>query len=69
MQRLGMLLMFLYIDYMLTTTQLQSWEVIAAFNVFIELLLFALPVWLVWNLKTELSKRVTVVAVFGLRLP
>ena len=48
---------------------LLSWQVITAFNVLIETLLFALPVWLVWDLQTDLSRKMTVIAVFALRLP
>ena len=46
-----------------------SWEAITAVNVFIELILFALPIWLVWGLQTDTSRKITVVAVFSLRLP
>jgi hypothetical protein len=46
-----------------------AWEVITAFNVAIEVLIFAMPVWLVWDLQTDLSKKVTVVLVFSMRLP
>ncbi|USW54166.1 hypothetical protein Slin15195_G074850 [Septoria linicola] len=48
---------------------LLSWQVITAFNVIIEALLFALPVWLVWNLQTAIARKIVVVAVFALRLP
>ncbi|CAK1363244.1 unnamed protein product [Cercospora beticola] len=47
----------------------RSWQIITAFNIIIEILLFAMPVWLVYNLQTELSKKVTVISVFSLRLP
>ncbi|KAM3420288.1 hypothetical protein BST61_g3574 [Cercospora zeina] len=47
----------------------RSWQIITAFNVIIEVLLFAMPVWLVYGLQTTLSKKLTVVAVFSLRLP
>lgn len=36
---------------------------------FIEILLFAMPIWLVWGLQTDLMRKFTVVAVFSLRLP
>lgn len=69
MRKLGMLLVESHLNDVLKVLQLLAWKVITAFNVIIEALLFALPVWLVWNLKTGLSKKLTVVAVFGLRLP
>lgn len=49
--------------------QYLSWQVITAFNVIIELALLAFPVWLVWGLQTDLKRKITVVAVFWLRLP
>jgi hypothetical protein len=49
--------------------QLTEWKLVVAFNVIIELALFALPVWLVWGLQTSVRRKVTVVSVFGLRLP
>lgn len=51
------------------TNNILSWEVITGFNVMIEVLLFAMPIWLVWSLQTESKRKITVVTVFGLRLP
>ncbi|EGP88214.1 uncharacterized protein MYCGRDRAFT_109295 [Zymoseptoria tritici IPO323] len=45
-----------------------TWQVITAVNVAIELGLLAIPVWLVWSLQTNFSRKLTVVAVFGLRV-
>lgn len=35
----------------------------------IECVLLAVPIWLVWGLQTDFTKKFTVVAVFWLRLP
>jgi hypothetical protein len=50
-------------------SQLTEWKLVCAFNVLIELALFAMPVWLVWGLQTSIGRKITVVSVFGLRLP
>ncbi|KAF2164019.1 hypothetical protein M409DRAFT_57116 [Zasmidium cellare ATCC 36951] len=46
-----------------------AWQVITAFNVILEAVLLAVPVWLVWGLQTDLMRKFTVVAVFWLRSP
>lgn len=48
---------------------LLSWQVITAFNILIEVALLMFPIWLVWGLRTNLSRKITVVVVFWLRLP
>lgn len=54
---------------MTDSSQLLAWQVITAFNVVIEVILLAIPVWLVWGLQTDLRRKFTVVAVFWLRVP
>ncbi|KAF7195150.1 hypothetical protein HII31_03356 [Pseudocercospora fuligena] len=51
------------------TNQYVSWQAITAFNIIIEILIFAMPIWLVWGLQTDLMRKFTVVAIFSLRLP
>jgi len=48
---------------------LAEWKTITALNIIIEVALFAVPVWLVWNLQTDFGRKCTVVSVFALRLP
>ncbi|EME79184.1 uncharacterized protein MYCFIDRAFT_22024, partial [Pseudocercospora fijiensis CIRAD86] len=51
------------------SNQYTSWQAITAFNIIIEIFIFAMPIWLVWDLQTDLMKKFTVVAIFSLRLP
>jgi len=54
---------------LLTREQVASWTVVTVFNVTIEVVLALIPVWLVWNLQTSYSRKITVVAIFWLRIP
>lgn len=46
-----------------------SWEAVTALNVITELIIAVMPLWLVWNLQTDRSRKVAVVMVFSLRTP
>lgn len=48
---------------------LLSWRVVTAFDVLIEVFIFAIPVWVVWDLHSNIKKKLTVIAVFAFRLP
>lgn len=54
---------------MLTWKQFTAWQTITAFNIIIEIALLAIPLWLVWGLRTDFARKFTVVAVFWLRSP
>lgn len=45
------------------------WEIICAFDVVTEAVLFGIAFYLVANLQTSLRSKATVVLVFGVRLP
>lgn len=46
-----------------------AWIGAGAYSILLEVALFVLPVYLVWNLKMRLSAKATVVAGFAFRLP
>lgn len=48
---------------------LLSWRVVTAFDVLIEVFIFAIPVWVIWDLHSNIKKKLTVIAVFAFRLP
>lgn len=48
---------------------LLSWRVVTAFDVLIEVFIFAIPVWVIWDLHSNMKKKLTVIAVFAFRLP
>ena len=50
-------------------TQFLRWKVISAFDIFIELGVVAMSVFLVWDLRQPLATKATVVGAFALRLP
>ncbi|KAF2180848.1 hypothetical protein K469DRAFT_444611, partial [Zopfia rhizophila CBS 207.26] len=48
---------------------LTRWRIIAAFDIFIELLLFILPVIFVWPIQMKRYIKIQVIVAFGFRLP
>jgi len=54
---------------LLNELQVLSWEAVAALNVITELVIAVMPLWLVWNLQTDRSRKAAVVMVFSLRTP
>jgi hypothetical protein len=45
------------------------WQIVAAFNIIIELALFSATIYIIQGLQLALSKKLVVVLAFGLRLP
>lgn len=57
------------IHLLITPSQLLRWDIICAFDIVTEILLFASAVYLVWELQTEFGRKATIVAGFACRLP
>lgn len=45
------------------------WAAVAAMDIATEILLFAMPIWIVWDLQMILSTKLLICATFALRLP
>ncbi|KAK3169736.1 hypothetical protein OEA41_009120 [Lepraria neglecta] len=56
-------------DIALGVATVDRWKIIGAFDIAIEVALFAMPILLVKGLKMALVRKITIVVVFGLRLP
>lgn len=54
--------------WQLTRLQLLGWQAITALDITIEVLLAAMPVWIVWDLQTHWTRKANVVFIFALRL-
>lgn len=52
----------------LTRFQLLEWQAITALDIATEVLLAAIPFWIVWDLQTQWTRKAKVVFVFALRL-
>lgn len=52
----------------LTRFQLLEWQTITALDIATEVLLAAIPFWIVWDLQTQWTRKAKVVFVFALRL-
>ena len=55
--------------YILTHVQFVRWQVVAAFDIITEVLLFSTSIYMVKSLQLSLSKKFVVILAFGLRLP
>lgn len=53
----------------LTQTQFKRWQVVTAFDVITEILLFGLALYMLQGLKLKLEKKLVVLSAFALRLP
>jgi hypothetical protein len=49
--------------------QFLRWQVISAFDIFFELALVVMSIYIVWDLQAALGMKVTVVFAFSMRLP
>jgi hypothetical protein len=49
--------------------QFLRWQVISAFDIAFELAMFAMSIYLVWDLQASLDMKGTVVFAFSMRLP
>lgn len=56
-------------DEELTYVQFQRWQVVTAFDVITEVLLFGLAIYMLQGLKLKLEKKLVVLTAFALRLP